>query len=70
MCTTHPWVKKQVDMLVEKSLILLVACTEILQELVSQFHDILHSDIFTLLDIFVITQSDHITLMGKCQCVK
>lgn len=32
----------------EKSLILLISCTEVLQELMSQFHDLLHSDIFTL----------------------
>lgn len=32
----------------EKNLILLISCTEVLQELMSQFHDILHSDIFTL----------------------
>lgn len=46
--STHPRVKKQVDVLVEKSLILLISCTEILQELMSQFHNLLHSDIFTL----------------------
>lgn len=46
--STHPRVEKQVDVLVEKSLILLISCTEVLQELMSQFHDLLHSDIFTL----------------------
>lgn len=46
--STHPRVKKQVDVLVEKSLILLISCTEVLQELMSQFHNLLHSDIFTL----------------------
>lgn len=46
--STHPRVKKQVDVLVEKSLILLISGTEILQELMSQFHNLLHSDIFTL----------------------
>ncbi len=38
-------------MLVEKSLILLIPSTEILQELVSQFHDLLHSDILALMQI-------------------
>ena len=38
-------------MLVEKSLVLLIPCTEILQKLVSQFHDLLHADILTLLQI-------------------
>lgn len=47
--STHPRVKKQVDVLVEKSLILLISCTEILQELMSQFHDLLHSDILALM---------------------
>lgn len=46
--STHPRVKKQVDVLVKKSLILLISGTEILQELMSQFHNLLHSDIFTL----------------------
>lgn len=46
--TTHPRVEKQVDVLVEKSLILLISCTEILQELMSQFHDLLHSNILAL----------------------
>lgn len=44
----HPRVQEQVDVLVEKSLVLLVAGAEVLQELVSQFHDLLHSDVFTL----------------------
>ena len=51
LCTTHPWIKKQVDVLVEKSLIRLVSCTEILQKLMSKFHDFLHSDILALLQI-------------------
>lgn len=38
-------------MLVEKGLIRLIPCTEILQELVSQFHDLLHLDILTLMQI-------------------
>lgn len=46
--STHPRVEKQVDVLMEKSLILLISCTKVLQELMSQFHDVLHSDIFTL----------------------
>lgn len=46
---THPWVKKQVDVFVEKNLILLISCTEILQELMSQFHDLLHSNILALM---------------------
>lgn len=48
VCSTHPRVKKQVDVFVEESLILLISCTKILQELMSQFHDFLHSDILTL----------------------
>lgn len=48
--TTHPRVEKQVDVLVEKSLILLISCTEVLQELMSQFHDLLHSNILTLIN--------------------
>lgn len=46
---THTRVKKQVDVFVEKCLILLVSSTEILQELMSQFHDLLHSDILALI---------------------
>lgn len=38
-------------MFVEKCLVLLVPCTEILQELMSQFHNFLHPDIFTLVKI-------------------
>lgn len=38
-------------MLVEKSLVLLISCTEILQELVGQFHDFLHPYILTLVQI-------------------
>ena len=38
-------------MLMEESLILLIPGTEILEELVSQFHDLLHSDILTLVHI-------------------
>lgn len=32
----------------EKSLVLLVPSAEILQKFMSQFHDVLHSNIFTL----------------------
>lgn len=41
-------------MFVEKCLVLLVPSTEILQEFMSQFHDLLHSDIFTLVLITVL----------------
>lgn len=44
----YPWIEKQVDMFVEQSLILLIPCTEILQKLMSRFHDFQHSDIFIL----------------------
>lgn len=47
--TTHPWVEEQVYVLVKKNLILLIPCTKVLQELVSLFHDLLHSDIFALM---------------------
>lgn len=38
-------------MLVKKNLILLIPRAEVLQELVSQFHDLLHSDILSLMQI-------------------
>lgn len=45
---THPWIEKEVNVLVEQGLVLLVPSTEVLQELVSQFHDLLHSNILAL----------------------
>ena len=54
-CATHPWVEEQVDVLVEKSLVLLIPCTEVLQKLMSCFHDLLHSDVLALTQI---TQSE------------
>lgn len=45
---THPWVEKQVYVLMQQGLILLVACTEILQEFMSQPHYLLHLGVFGL----------------------
>lgn len=60
-CSTHSWVKKQVDVFMEESLVLLVSCTEVLQEFMSQFHDLLHTNILTLVAkntvLFIISNS-------------
>jgi len=56
-------------MLVEKSLVLLVSCTEILQKLVSLLHDLLHSNILTLVPTTQ-TYLYNIKLTGDCKCAK
>lgn len=45
---SHPRVEEQVDVFVEQSLVLLVPCTEVLEELMSQLHDLLHADVLAL----------------------
>lgn len=46
--STHPWVEEQVNVLVQQDLVLLVPCTEVLEELMSQLHDLLHADVLAL----------------------
>ena len=44
----YSWVEEQVDVLVQKCLVLLVPSAKVLQELMSQSHDLLHADILAL----------------------
>ena len=44
----HPRVEEQIDVFVKEGLVLLVPCTEVLQELVGQFHYLLHADVLPL----------------------
>ena len=47
----YPGVEEQVDVFVKENLVLLVPRTKVLQELMSQLHDLLHAHILTLEDV-------------------
>lgn len=44
----HARVEEEIDVLVQQRLVLLVPCTEVLEKLVGQLHDILHAQVFSL----------------------
>lgn len=48
MILAHPWIEEEIDVFVEQRLVLLVSCTEVLQKLMCQLHDILHAHVFSL----------------------
>lgn len=62
---THPRVEEKINVLVEQGLVLLVSSAEVLEELMSKLHDLLHSDVLTLPNqtAFIFTSKPYTSLI-------